>query len=99
IELKGCVEPSKTPVDTPYLPLIEEATRETYGEYILYPSRPSTAPDYLWTNVLGLPAIQVRWGDADSGNHAPNEHLAIETYLKGIELTSRVIRVIGEKDL
>lgn len=95
ITRKGSVEPSKTPIDTQYLPLIEKATRETYGEYIVYPCRPSTAPDYLWTNVMQLPAIQVRWCDSDSGNHAPNEHLAIDTYIKGIELTSRVIRIIG----
>ncbi len=96
---KGGVEPSKTPIETKYLPLIEKATRETFGEYIVYPCRPSTAPDYLWTNILELPAIQVRWCDADSGNHAPNEKLAIDTYIKGIECTSRVIRIIGEEGL
>lgn len=96
IERKGGVEPSKTPIENEYLPLIEKATKETFGDYIIYPCRPSTAPDYLWTNILKLPAIQVRWCDADSGNHAPNEHLAVDTYIKGVECTARAIRAIAE---
>ena len=92
---EGYLEPSKTPVDTPFLPAIEEVTREIYGSYVIYPCRPSSAPDYLWTNILGLPAIQVRWSDADSDNHAPNEHLSIDEYFKGIALTIKVLDALG----
>lgn len=92
---EGGVEPSKTDINTPYLPVVEEATRAIYGNYVVYPCRPSTAPDYLWTNVLQLPAIQVRWSDADSDNHAPNEHLSIQEYLDGIRLTAYVISKIA----
>ena len=98
VEMKGGVLPSKTPVDNPYVPVIAEATREVYGDYVVYPCRPSTAPDFLWTRILGLPAIQVRWSDPDSDNHAPNEHLTIEEYIKGIELTARVLCALGEKN-
>ena len=91
----GYLEPSKTPVDTPFLPAIEAVTREIYGSYVIYPCRPSSAPDYLWTNILGLPAIQVRWSDADSDNHAPNEHLSIDEYCKGIALTIKVLDALG----
>ncbi|MBU2699445.1 acetylornithine deacetylase/succinyl-diaminopimelate desuccinylase-like protein [Sporomusaceae bacterium BoRhaA] len=94
---ESAVEPSKTPLDNKYVPIIEEVTKEVYGDYVVYSCRPSTAPDYLWTNILRLPAIQVRWSDADSNNHAPNEHLTIKEYLKGIELTCRVIKAIGEE--
>ena len=91
VECDDGVEPSKTPVTTPWLPMIEQATKDIYGAYVIYPCRPSTAPDYLWTNVLGLPALQVRWSDADSDNHAPNEHLSICEYLNGIALTALVL--------
>lgn len=94
-EMKGGVLPSKTPVDHPYVPVIAEAVREVYGDYVVYPCRPSTAPDFLWTKILGLPAIQVRWSDPDSDNHAPNEHLTIEEYIRGIELTARVLIALG----
>ena len=50
----------------------------------------------LWTNVLKLPAIQVRWSDADSDNHAPNEHLTLSNYIKGTELTATVLKEISE---
>lgn len=92
----GITEPSKTPVDTPYLAPVEKATAAVFGNYMIYPNRPSTAPDYLWTNILGLPAIQVRWCDAKSDNHAPNEHLTLDNYLKGIELTATALKEISE---
>lgn len=85
---EGCIPPSRTDVSTPFLPAIEEICSQIYGEYILYPCRPSSAPDFLWTDILRLPAIQVRWSDADSDNHAPNEHLSIREYFDGIVLTA-----------
>ena len=78
------------------MPAVEEMCRDIYGEYVIYPCRPSSAPDYLWTNVLKLPAIQVRWSDADSDNHAPNEHLTLSNYIKGTELTATVLKEISE---
>ena len=44
---KGGVLPSKMPVDNPYVPVIAEAAREVYGDYVMYPCRPSTTPDFL----------------------------------------------------
>ena len=91
----GC-PPSKTNINTPWLPVIAKATEEIYGKYVIYPIRPSSAPDFLWTNVLRLPAIQVRWSDPDSDNHAPNEHLSIKEYFNGIALTALVLKRIAE---
>lgn len=97
--LDGYLEPSKTPVDTPFLPIVEKEVKDLYGPYVIYPCRPSSAPDYLWTNILQLPAIQVRWSDADSDNHAPNEHLSIAEYFRGIALTIRVLEAVGESSI
>ena len=97
VECGGITQPSKTDVTTPFLPAIEKICRDIYGEYVIYPCRPSSAPDYLWTNILKLPAIQVRWSDADSDNHAPNEHLSIREYLDGIALTVCAIQAVGDE--
>lgn len=96
VESEGGVLPSKTPVGNPYVPVIGRATKAVYQDFVIYPCRPSTAPDYLWTKILDVPAIQVRWSDPDSNNHAPNEHLSVMEYMKGIELTARVIWELGE---
>ena len=96
IENDGYIPSSKTDVNTPYLPAVEEICRDIYGEYVIYPCRPSSAPDYLWTNILKLPAIQVRWSDADSDNHAPNEHLSIKEYMDGIALTVCALQAVSE---
>lgn len=92
----GITEPAKTPVDTPYLKPVKEAVKKVFGPYMVYPNRPSTAPDYLWTNILGLPTIQVRWCDPTSDNHAPNEHLTLSNYIRGTQLTAMVFKEIGE---
>ena len=91
----GITPPSKTPIDTPYLAPIEQATDEVFGKSMVYPNRPSTAPDYFWTSLLKTPTIQVRWCDFDSDNHAPNEHLTLNNYLRGMQLTATVLNKIG----
>lgn len=95
IDEMGITDPAKTPVDTPFLPVVERAVKEVYGPYMVYPNRPSTAPDYLWTNILKLPTIQVRWCDFDSDNHAPNEKLSVTNYLKGIQMTATAFKELG----
>ncbi len=95
----GMVEPSKTDVSTPWLPVVERSVKDIYGEYVIYPCRPSTAPDFLWTNILRLPAIQVRWSDPDCDNHAPNEHLSIREYIDGIALTILVLNDVADAGL
>lgn len=95
----GITDPAKTSIHTPYLPVIRKAVEQVFGSSLTYPNRPSTAPDYLWTNILGLPTIQVRWCDFDSDNHAPNEHLTLENYLRGIALTASALMEIGAMPL
>ena len=96
IEFTAGLLPSKTPLDTPFLPTIIRACQEVYGEYVIYPCRPSSAPDYLWTDIMKLPALQVRWADSDSNNHAPNEHLSLKEYFDGIVLTAYVLHALSE---
>lgn len=92
----GITPPSKTPIDTPYLAPVERATDAVFGKSMIYPNRPSTAPDYFWTSLLKTPTIQVRWCDFDSDNHAPNEHLSLNNYLRGIQLTATAIHEISK---
>ncbi|MDO4493575.1 MAG: M20/M25/M40 family metallo-hydrolase [Clostridia bacterium] len=95
----GITPPSKTPIDTPYLAPIEKATNNIFHKSIVYPNRPSTAPDYFWTNLLKTPTIQVRWCDFDSDNHAPNEHVAVSNYLRGMKLTAAALKEIADFEI
>lgn len=96
LTMESALPPSKTPMCTPWLPAVEEACSRIYGQYVIYPCRPSSAPDYLWTDILQLPAIQVRWSDADSDNHGPNEHLSIREYFDGIALTACTLQAVAD---
>lgn len=98
VTLRSTRKCSKTDVETPYLLVIEKATKMIYGDCMIYPCRPSAAPDYLWTDIMKLPAIQVRWSDADSDNHAPNEHLSIKEYWDGIAMTIAALNEIGNME-
>ena len=99
VKVHGVTPPAKTPISTPYLPVVKKAVEQVFGSTLIYPNRPSTAPDYLWSNILGLPTIQVRWCDFDSDNHAPNEKLSIHNYLKGIECTATALMELGQMPL
>ena len=96
VRCTGITPPAKTPVETPWLEPVSKAVDQVFGPHMVYPNRPSTAPDYLWTNVLGLPTIQVRWCDSTSDNHAPNEHLTLSNYLRGSQLTATALKEVGE---
>ena len=92
----GYKPPAKTPIDTPFLPPIEEAVVDIFGGTMIYPNRPSSSPDYVWNEILKTPAIRVRWCDFDADNHAPNEHLSLNNFTRGFRLTATVLKKIGE---
>lgn len=47
----------------PYVPVIAEAAREVYGDYVMYPCRPSTTP--------GFSVNQGFWSSGYSGLFGP----------------------------
>jgi acetylornithine deacetylase/succinyl-diaminopimelate desuccinylase-like protein len=92
----GSMLPSRTPIENPYTQAVIAAVAEATGEEpLVVPSLGGSLPDYVFTRILGLPSVTVPYANPDESNHAPNENLEIERYLKGIKICATVLRNVG----
>lgn len=90
--------PSKTRLDSPYSDLVYRAVCLGQGlEPLIYPSAGGSLPDYVFTKVLGIDAFGVPYANADEDNHAPNENITIECFLKGIRTGAALLDVLGAR--
>ena len=97
VEFLGGLNPSRTPVDHPYVQTVVRAVRKATGkEPILSPSMGGSGPDYLFTGVLGLPSVWLPLSPHDSNNHAPNENILLEGFFEAIKISATVMNEMGE---
>jgi acetylornithine deacetylase/succinyl-diaminopimelate desuccinylase-like protein len=88
--------PSKTPIDSPFVPAIREAIVAARGvEPLLYPSLGGSLPDYVFTKILKKPAFVVPYANADQANHAPNENLRLDLFFEGIRTGAALLAKLG----
>lgn len=94
---QGSMDPSKTPLDSPYAGPIRAGIEDAQGEPpLIVPALGGSLPDYVFTRVLGLPAFGVPYANADESNHAPNENLEVERFYKGIRTGAAILHRLGE---
>ncbi len=53
------------------------------------------SPDYVFTNILGVPAFVVPYANADEANHAPNENMEVERFFRGIKTGAAMLAHLG----
>jgi hypothetical protein len=53
-------------------------------------------PDYVFTKILGIPDFTVPYANADENNHAPNENLEVELFIRGIKCGAAMLSCLGE---
>jgi acetylornithine deacetylase/succinyl-diaminopimelate desuccinylase-like protein len=93
---QGAMEPSKTPLDSPYAGPLRRAIAAAQGrEPLLVPAMGGSLPDYVFTKTLGIPAFVVPYANADEANHAPNENLEIERFYLGIKTGAAMLAHLG----
>lgn len=93
---QGGMEPSKAPLDSPYTEPIRQALRAGQGEEpLLIPSAGGSLPDYVFTKILGVPAFGTPYANPDEHNHAPNENLEVERFIKGIKTGAALLVALG----
>ena len=77
--------PSKTSPELPVSRMAVASMEEAYGvSPVVMPLLGATAPNYVFTDDLGLPAIWTTYANHDEDNHAPNENMTLETFRNGI---------------
>jgi acetylornithine deacetylase/succinyl-diaminopimelate desuccinylase-like protein len=90
------MDPSKTPLDSPYAAPLRAAITAARGEEpLLIPALGGSLPDYVFTKLLGLPAFGVPYANADEANHAPNENLEVERFYNGIKTGAAILAYLG----
>lgn len=93
---QGAMEPSKTPLESPYTVPIRNALRAGQDEEpLLVPSAGGSLPDYVFTKILGVPAFGTPYANPDERNHAPNENMEVERFIKGIKTGAALLTYLG----
>ncbi|MGD8190683.1 M20/M25/M40 family metallo-hydrolase [Brevibacillus ginsengisoli] len=94
---QGDMKPSRTPADLEIVKVVVQAVLDAYSqEPLLVPGVGGSLPDYVWTQILGVPSVMVPYANADEANHAPNENMVVDLFYKGIACTCHVIHRLGE---
>ena len=94
---QGGMDPSKTPLDSPYAEPLRQAVLAAQGEEpLLVPALGGSLPDYVFTKILGIPAFTVPYANADEANHAPNENIELERFIRGIKTGATMLTCLGQ---
>lgn len=93
---RGGMEPSKTPIDSPFTAPIYQGIVAAQGESpLLVPAMGGSLPDYVFTKILGIPAFEVPYANPDESNHAPNENLEVARFFMGIKTGAAMLAHLG----
>jgi acetylornithine deacetylase/succinyl-diaminopimelate desuccinylase-like protein len=93
---QGAMDPSRTPLDSPFAEPIRKGVAVAQGEEpLLVPALGGSLPDYVWTKILGVPAFTVPYANADESNHAPNENIEVERFIAGIKTGAAILAFLG----
>ena len=93
---QGGMDPSSTPLDSPFAnPLFEAITTAQGEEPLRMPAMGGSLPNYVFTRILGLPTFVVPYANADEANHAPNENMEVERFHKGIKTCAAMLSFLG----
>lgn len=80
--------PSRTPTDHPLREAVAEAVRIGFGhEPLIVPLSGGSGPRYIWSDIVGIPMIEIAYAQYNALAHAPNENMAVDRFRQGI-LTS-----------
>jgi acetylornithine deacetylase/succinyl-diaminopimelate desuccinylase-like protein len=93
---QGGMDPSKTPLDSPYAEPLRQAITAVQGEEpLIFPAMGGSLPSYVFTKTLGLHTFMVPYANADESNHAPNENMEVERIIKGIKTGAAMLTYLG----
>ncbi|NTV64917.1 MAG: M20 family dipeptidase, partial [Oscillochloris sp.] len=96
----GGMDPSKTPMDSPFAaPIIAGVTQAQGQPPLLVSAMGGSLPEYVWTKILGAPSFIVPYANADEANHAPNENLEVERFIGGIKTGAAILAFLGMIDM
>ena len=92
----GGMDPSKTPLNSPFAEPIRLAIHAAQGAFpLLVPAMGASIPKYVFTKTLGIPTFGVPYANADESNHAPNENMELSRFFLGIKTGAAMLSYLG----
>ncbi|MGQ4912808.1 MAG: M20/M25/M40 family metallo-hydrolase [Candidatus Thorarchaeota archaeon] len=82
---------AKTPIDHPFVKIVERANRKVFGDLVIHLTSPGSGPLYLFNKHV--PMVSVGCGDHESRAHSPNESITLENFRKA---QHRVVWIMDE---
>jgi acetylornithine deacetylase/succinyl-diaminopimelate desuccinylase-like protein len=82
---------AKTPVEHPFVKIVEKANQRVFGDLVIHPTSPGSGPLYLFNKHV--PMVSIGCGDHESKAHSPNESFVIENYRKSMH---RLVAIMDE---
>jgi acetylornithine deacetylase/succinyl-diaminopimelate desuccinylase-like protein len=93
---QGSMEPSRTPMDSPYAAPVRDGMAAAQGaDPLLVPVLGGSLPLHVFTGVLGLPTFGIPLGNPDQANHAPDENLDLDRFHTGVKTAAAVLVKLG----
>jgi len=94
----GQMHPARTPLENKYTSIVVEAVKDaTQKDPIIFPSAGGSLPLSAFTDTLKAPTVMVPYANFDESNHAPNENLKIENFVKGIRCCAALLDKLSKR--
>ena len=87
----GATAPSFTDPTLSVSETVIGAVRDSRGTEPVVSSLGGTLPDYVFTQILGVPSMIVPYANHDEQNHALNENLRLDCFFAGIRTTLHIL--------
>ena len=88
----GSTEPTRTPVNDPFVKLVANTAEKVYGKKaVIYPTSAGSGPMHLFRNFLGYPVVSAGCSHPEANTHAPNENLKVKSFIKGTKFIATLI--------
>jgi acetylornithine deacetylase/succinyl-diaminopimelate desuccinylase-like protein len=86
---------AKTPVDHPFVEIINKANQTVFGHPIrIHPTCPGSGPLYLFKEYV--PMVSIGIGDHNSRAHSPNESVPVENFVNSMKRIAVIIDLMGK---
>ncbi|MEA4953845.1 MAG: M20/M25/M40 family metallo-hydrolase [Aminivibrio sp.] len=92
VTVHGFMHPSKTDGDLPVCRMVVAALEKVYTDKVaLSLGLGGSLPSYVWTDILGVPALGIPYANQDSGGHAPNENFRLDLLQKAVHASAQIL--------
>lgn len=96
----SAVPPSRTALDNPFVGILAGAVQQATGVHpFVVPSLGSSLPNYVFTDILGMPSILVPYANPDQNNHAANENFELSRFKDGMRICATILDHVGRSGI